>query len=60
MGKNDTWIEQPTNKAKLRKEIQQLTQEYLERGGVITVCPPQYTYQELKYYGKQIENGTYE
>ena len=59
MANNNTFIEQTTNKAKLRKEIQQLTQEYLAKGGTITICPPQYTYQELKYYGKQIENGTY-
>ena len=48
------------NKKKLREEIKRQTEEYLAKGGKITICPPQYTYQELKYYGKQIENGTYE
>ena len=49
-----------TNKKKLREEIKRQTEEYLAKGGKITICPPQYSYLELKYYGKQIENGTYE
>ena len=28
------------DKATLRQQLQQLTDEYLARGGTITVCPP--------------------